>query len=84
MLSLLTVGSPKLRETPLDESRFGSTVPDCGPEEGSAPPEEPPPEPEDWQEATLRRLEAWIEERERLLAELERRIEVQAHTCARA
>jgi hypothetical protein len=68
----------------LDESRFGSTVPDCEPEEGSAPAEAALPEPEDWQEATLRRLEAWIEEREGLLAELERRIEAQAHTCARA
>jgi hypothetical protein len=32
-----------------------------------------PPE-QDWQEATLTRLEAWIEERERLIAEIERRI----------
>jgi hypothetical protein len=68
----------------LDESRIGSTVPDCEPEDESAPPEAAPPAPEDWQEATLRRLEAWVEERERLLAELERRIEAQAHTCARA
>jgi len=28
-----------------------------------------------WRETTLRRLEAWIEERERLIAEIERRIE---------
>ena len=61
-------------------------APDREPEEDSGPPEpsppEPsPPEPEDWQEATLRCLEAWIEERERLLAELERRIEAQAHTA---
>ena len=32
-----------------------------------------PPE-QDWQEATLTRLEAWIEERESLIAEIERRI----------
>lgn len=28
---------------------------------------------EDWREATLKRLEAWIEERERLIADFERR-----------
>ena len=39
------------------------------------------PEPEDWQETTLRRLEAWIEERERLIAELERRIGSEATTA---
>ncbi len=33
------------------------------------------PELEDWQETTLRRLEAWIEEREKIVAEIERRIE---------
>ncbi len=30
---------------------------------------------EDWREATLLRLEAWVEERERLIDELERRID---------
>ena len=34
-----------------------------------------PPEPEDWQETTLKRLEAWIEEREKLIEEIERRLE---------
>lgn len=34
--------------------------------------------PDDWREATLARLEGWIEERERLIAELERRIEEKA------
>jgi len=32
------------------------------------------PWPDDWREATLLRLEAWVEERERLIDELERRI----------
>ena len=66
----------------MDESITTSLdAPDREPEEDSGPPEAARPEPEDWQEATLRRLEAWIEERERLLAELERRIEAQAHTA---
>ena len=66
----------------MDESVPISLDPQDGePEEDSGPPEAAPQEPEDWQEATLRRLEAWIEERERLLAELERRIEAQAHTA---
>ena len=43
-------------------------------EHESVPLETAMPEPEDWQETTLRRLEAWIEERERLIAEIERRV----------
>jgi hypothetical protein len=35
---------------------------------------EPPPEPAGWREATLRRLEAWIEEREQLIVDIDRRI----------
>jgi hypothetical protein len=34
----------------------------------------PPDTPHDWREATLARLEAWIEEEERMIAEIERRI----------
>ena len=34
----------------------------------------PPAAPSDWRESTLRRLEAWIEEEVRLIAEIERRI----------
>ena len=43
-------------------------------EQDLVPLETATPEPEDWQETTLRRLEAWIEERERMIAEVERRI----------
>jgi hypothetical protein len=39
------------------------------------------PSPDDWREATLKRLEAWIEERERLIAEFERRIENAANAA---
>jgi hypothetical protein len=45
--------------------------PECGPADES------PPLEEDWMEATLRQLEAWIAEREELIAELERRIEAE-------
>jgi hypothetical protein len=54
----------------------------------AAPEREPQPEfsaceapdaaeswPDDWRETTLLRLEAWVEERERLIDELERRID---------
>ncbi len=34
----------------------------------------PPGAPRDWRELTLARLEAWIEEEERLIDEIERRI----------
>ena len=37
--------------------------------------------PPDWRERTLRRLEAWIEEEERLIAEIERRVS-EAETAA--
>ncbi len=40
------------------------------------------PLPDDWREATLLRLEAWVEERERLIDDLERRIEERAATVA--
>ncbi|HKN27560.1 MAG TPA: hypothetical protein VJY34_06590 [Roseiarcus sp.] len=43
--------------------------PECDPADQASPWEE------DWREATLKRLDAWIEERERLIAEIERRIE---------
>jgi hypothetical protein len=43
------------------------------------PADEASPREEDWREATLRRLEGWIEERERLIAEIERRIEEEAN-----
>src|SRR5208337_87808 len=36
---------------------------------------DPPPLPDDWREATLVQLDAWVEERERLLEEFDRRIE---------
>ena len=45
--------------------------PECDPADAS-------PWEEDWREATLKRLEAWIEEREKLIAEIERRIEEEA------
>jgi hypothetical protein len=53
-------------------------------EEREAEPERDPadeasPWEEDWREATLKRLDAWIEERERLIAEIERRIEKEAN-----
>ncbi len=52
-----------------------SIDPPRGEAEGESGSLEPaPPEPEDWRETTLRRLEAWIEEREKLIAEIERRI----------
>jgi hypothetical protein len=57
-------------DAPCDESEL---------ESGSLEPA--PPEPEDWQETTLRRLEAWIEEREKLIAEIERRIEEETVTA---
>jgi hypothetical protein len=44
------------------------------PEPDSGPPDAASPSPDDWREATLKRLEAWIEERERLIAEFEKRI----------
>jgi hypothetical protein len=44
------------------------------PEQECDAPNEASPGKEDWQEATLMRLEAWIEERERLIDEIERRI----------
>jgi len=46
-------------------------------ESACAPPDESSPLPEDWREATLRRLEEWVAERENLIAEIERRIEAQ-------
>ena len=49
----------------------GKRKPECLPEAATS-------WPYDWREATLARLEAWIEERERLIAELERRIEEEA------
>jgi hypothetical protein len=46
--------------------------PKCDPADDASPWEE------DWREATLKRLEGWIEERERLIAEIEKRIEEEA------
>ncbi len=58
------------------EERSGSLLAEMQePEPGCDPADEPSPWEADWQEATLRRLEAWIEERERLIADIERRIE---------
>ena len=42
------------------------------------PADDASPWEEDWREATLKRLEGWIEERERLIAEIEKRIEEEA------
>lgn len=52
-----------------ERSYLETWEPECGPQDGSSPLED------DWMEATLRRLEAWIAEREELIAEIERRIE---------
>jgi hypothetical protein len=49
--------------------------PECDPADEASPWEE------DWREATLKRLEGWIEERERLIAEIERRIEEEANAA---
>ncbi|HZZ61025.1 MAG TPA: hypothetical protein VFE63_07610 [Roseiarcus sp.] len=55
-----------------EESSYLETwEPECG------SPDESSPLPDDWREATLSRLEAWIAEREELIAELERRIEAE-------
>ena len=69
LLSLFTV-DPGNRRKPMAEALIcsGEPEPECDPA-GEASPRE-----EDWREATLKRLEAWIEERERLIAEIERRI----------
>lgn len=50
-------------------------VPDCEPADQESPWEE------DWREATLKRLEGWIEEEERLIAEIERRVESDANVA---
>ncbi len=47
---------------------------DLEPQPWSSADGDPPTTPPDWREATLRRLEAWIDEEERLIAEIERRI----------
>ncbi len=41
---------------------------------------EPLPNP-DWREATLRRLESWIEERERMIVAIDRRIAEEANAA---
>ena len=51
------------------------------PETECDPADEASPWEEDWREATLKRLEGWIEERERLIAEIERRIEEEANAA---
>ncbi len=57
-------------------SRLSTETPELEPECGRR--NESSPLPDDWREATLSRLEAWIEERESLIAEFERRIEAEA------
>jgi hypothetical protein len=52
-----------------EQSYMETWEPEGGPPDGSSP------TPEDWTETTLRRLEAWVAERERLIAEIERRME---------
>ncbi len=59
----------------MDECKVCSIDANDGePDEEFDLPDLAPAEPEDWQETTLKRLEAWIEERERMIAEVERRI----------
>lgn len=75
LLSLSTVGPQQVEEAHLDECKVCSIdAHDDEPDEEFDLPDLAPAEPEDWQETTLKRLEAWIEERERMIAEVERRI----------
>jgi hypothetical protein len=70
LLSLITVSSRLEGEFMAEERSYLETwEPECGPQNESSP------LPEDWTQTTLRRLEAWVAERERLIAEIERRIE---------
>ena len=67
---MFTVSSRLRREFMAEERSYLETwEPECDPPDGSSP------LPEDWTETTLRRLEEWVAERERLIAEIERRIE---------
>ncbi len=75
LLSLSTVGPQQIEEAHLDECKVCSIdANDDEPDEEFDLPDLARGGAEDWQETTLKRLEAWIEERERMIAEVERRI----------